>query len=51
MREWGKAKTDYSRVLQVYPDYATAWYGLQDINQPYEELPMLDMDLVNDARK
>lgn len=49
VREFEKAKADYNRVLVLYPDYATAWHGLQDIGQAYEELPMIDTDMVADA--
>lgn len=48
-REWELAIEDYKEVQKTYPDDYTAWYGLQDINQPHEDLPMVDEGLVNDA--
>ncbi len=49
IREWALAKTDYELVLSWYPQDETAWYGLQDVTQPYEELPMIDHNIVADA--
>jgi tetratricopeptide (TPR) repeat protein len=48
-RKWDLAKEDYELVLSWYPEDETAWYGLQDMSQPYDELPMIDHNLVNDA--
>ena len=48
-RKWEEAKADYELVLSWYPEDETAWYGLQDISQPYEDLPMIDQSLVDDA--
>lgn len=48
-RQWNLAKADYELVLSWYPEDETAWYGLQDITQPYENLPMVDDRMVNDA--
>ena len=49
VREWDKAKGDYEEVLKKYPQDPTAWYGLADIEQPYDPEPSVDFDLVADA--
>jgi len=48
-RQWEQATDDYKEVLSRRPDDWTAWYGLEDTNQPYDPEPMVDRDLVNDA--
>ena len=48
-RKWDLARADYKQVLEWYPGDETAWYGLGEVDQPYEELPMIDDNLVNDA--
>ena len=48
-REWDKGVADYDQVLEWYPDDEMAWYGREDCTQPYDDLPMIDHNLVNDA--
>lgn len=48
-RQWDLARADYNQVQEWYPDDETSWYGLGEVDQPYEELPMIDDNLVNDA--
>jgi tetratricopeptide (TPR) repeat protein len=49
VRKWEQAIEDYNLVLSWYPSDETAWYGLQDVTDKYEELPMIDHNLVADA--
>lgn len=49
VREWDKAKADYNEVLKRNQSDSTAWYGLADIEQPYESEPSVDFELVADA--
>jgi tetratricopeptide (TPR) repeat protein len=48
-RRWKEAQADYELVLSWYPQDETAWYGLADVTQPYDSLPMIDHSLVADA--
>jgi len=48
-RQWELATEDYKEVLSRRPDDYTAWYGLEDTQQPYDAQPMVDHDLVNDT--
>ena len=41
-REWNKAHDDYQQVLDWDPSNEMAWYGMEDITQVYDELPMIE---------
>lgn len=47
MRRWDEARADYHTILSWYPDEPTALQGLADMEQPYEDLPMVDPEFVD----
>lgn len=46
-REWGKAKADYENILNRHPDDPIALAGIEAVDPPYEDLPMLDKSVVD----
>lgn len=48
-RQWKKAIADYEAVLSWYPDNEAALAGMADVMVPYEDLPMIDKDMVSNA--
>ena len=51
MRQWNKAMIDYNKVLSIDSNYETAIHAMYDIEQKYEDLPMVDETLVAEAMR
>jgi len=49
LRDWKSAKRDYDSVLYHNPGDLTALAGIDDIIQEYDDLPMIDKEMVKNA--
>lgn len=49
LRDWKSAKRDYDNVLYHHPGDPTALAGINDIIQEYDDLPMIDKEMVKNA--
>jgi cytochrome c-type biogenesis protein CcmH/NrfG len=46
-RNWDLAMYDYKLALKINPGHPVALAGIAEINQPYEDLPMLDSSIID----
>ena len=46
-REWKEAIADYQNILSRHPEDPVALNGLEEVDPPYEDLPMLDKSVVD----
>ena len=48
-REWDDAKDDYEEILKYEPENWWALEGMGEVDQPYDELPMIDQSVIDGA--